>query len=161
MGKNYVERTKEEMDALLIEKYKFRLVRLEGTAEYVYQRDGVQIPYSIRVYSSVDVRTGRTRDCGDDAIRVVMVHQATGKAKKIMGEKANASTGTRINRTKNAMVNLEKRVRQYMLMGTFYRCEKCGGLMAVRTNKSNGEKFLGCLDYPECNGTRPAPAFVG
>lgn len=159
MGKNYVERSKEELDALLIGKYKFRIVRLDGTAEYVYQRDGVQIPYSIRVYSSVDVRTGVTRDCGDDAIRVVMVEQATGKARKIMGEKANASTGTRINRTKNAMVNLEKRVRQYMLMGTFYRCPKCEGLMAVRENKGNGEKFLGCLEYPECKGTRPMPDF--
>lgn len=159
MGRYYVERTKEEMDALLIGKYKFRHVDLHGTAEYVYQRDGVHVPFSVRVYSSVDVRTGHTRDCGDDAIRVVMVDQSTGRATKIMGEARNQKTGTRINRTKGAMDNLEKRVRQYLLMGTKdYTCPKCGGLMAVR--KGPNGKFLGCRAYPECNGTRPAPDFV-
>ncbi len=163
MGKNYVERTKEEMDALLIGKYRFRLVQLSGTAEYVYQRDGVHAPYSVRVYSSVDVRTGRTRDCGDDAIRVVMVDQSTGRPRKIMGEGRTSKAGRRINRTQGAMKNLEERVREYLHMGTTdYLCPRCKSLMAVRRG-GNGP-FLGCTEWKPgnegCSGTRPAPEWV-
>ena len=33
-------------------------------------------------------------------------------------------------------------------------CPLCGGVMVGRTNKSTGERFLGCTRYPECKGTR-------
>lgn len=162
MGRNYVERTKNEMDELLVGKYRFRLINLSGVAEYVYQREGVHVPYSVRIYSSVDVRTGRTRDCGDDAIRVVMVNRS-GHPLKVMGEKRNTKIGTRINRTKGALDNLEKRVRQYLTMGTpDYLCPQCKSLMAVRRG-GNGP-FLGCTEWKSgnegCSGTRQAPEWV-
>jgi ssDNA-binding Zn-finger/Zn-ribbon topoisomerase 1 len=33
-------------------------------------------------------------------------------------------------------------------------CPKCGGMMAVRTRKSDGKQFYGCRMFPACNGTR-------
>jgi hypothetical protein len=29
-------------------------------------------------------------------------------------------------------------------------CPICGGRLVLRTNKSNGEQFWGCHDYPKC-----------
>ncbi len=36
-------------------------------------------------------------------------------------------------------------------------CPLCGSVMAGRTNRSTGERFLGCSRYPQCKGTRPLP----
>lgn len=33
-------------------------------------------------------------------------------------------------------------------------CPDCGADMALRTNKSNGNKFYGCKKFPNCRGTR-------
>jgi restriction system protein len=36
-------------------------------------------------------------------------------------------------------------------------CPRCGNSLVERTNKSTGERFLGCKRYPRCKGTRPVP----
>ncbi len=33
-------------------------------------------------------------------------------------------------------------------------CPACGGGMVKRTNRRNGQFFMGCSQYPRCNGTR-------
>jgi ssDNA-binding Zn-finger/Zn-ribbon topoisomerase 1 len=33
-------------------------------------------------------------------------------------------------------------------------CPECGGPMVSRANKSTGQRFWGCADYPKCTGTR-------
>lgn len=33
-------------------------------------------------------------------------------------------------------------------------CPECGGPMVSRANKTTGQRFWGCADYPKCNGTR-------
>ena len=33
-------------------------------------------------------------------------------------------------------------------------CPECNGAMAIRTNRTNGNKFYGCKKYPNCKGTR-------
>lgn len=35
-----------------------------------------------------------------------------------------------------------------------YKCPDCGSDMRLRTNRSNGDKFWGCVKYPNCRGTR-------
>lgn len=37
-------------------------------------------------------------------------------------------------------------------------CPDCGEPMTERTNRSTGESFWGCPDYPKCRGTRPLDA---
>src|SRR5574341_1981690 len=36
-------------------------------------------------------------------------------------------------------------------------CDECWSDMVVRTNRTTGEKFLGCSRYPECLHTEPLP----
>ena len=33
-------------------------------------------------------------------------------------------------------------------------CPECGGPMTSRANKSSGQRFWGCNDFPTCRGTR-------
>ena len=33
-------------------------------------------------------------------------------------------------------------------------CPECGGPMASRANKTTGQRFWGCKNYPTCRGTR-------
>lgn len=33
-------------------------------------------------------------------------------------------------------------------------CPDCGGEMALRSNRNNGQKFYGCRKFPACRGTR-------
>jgi restriction system protein len=35
------------------------------------------------------------------------------------------------------------------------RCPNCGADLVVRTNSSNGNRFLGCSHYPNCKFTKP------
>jgi predicted RNA-binding Zn-ribbon protein involved in translation (DUF1610 family) len=34
-------------------------------------------------------------------------------------------------------------------------CPRCGKIMIVKTNRSDGSKFYGCPSFPSCRGTRP------
>lgn len=45
---------------------------------------------------------------------------------------------------------------------TIWDCPKCGkGKLVHRTNRSTGEKFLGCSDYPNCKYTQKEEASDG
>ncbi len=34
------------------------------------------------------------------------------------------------------------------------KCPDCDGPMVSRANKTTGQRFWGCKDYPKCHGTR-------
>lgn len=38
-------------------------------------------------------------------------------------------------------------------------CPECGGPMVSRQNKSTGQRFWGCKDFPKCTGTRDTDGF--
>ena len=154
MASRYREITHTAMAAHL-ESIGFFPLNLNGCVEYVWQRNveskqGKQYPYAVRVYSSVDKRTGLTRDCGSDAIRVVLMDLKTGRALKLKSGKGKA--GQRIYRTQNALPTLTERCREYFSKVIHDGCPKCGSVMAERGGR-NG-KFLGCTKYPACNGTK-------
>lgn len=33
-------------------------------------------------------------------------------------------------------------------------CPKCGAKMVLRSRRSDGERFWGCFDFPDCKGSR-------
>lgn len=153
-GSRYVPISETEMRDLLETQMGFEQIRLDGTIELVFQRQvssksGKTFPYAVRVYSSIAY--GGSRECGEDAIRVVLVDLETGRAMKVLGE-GKGKAGKRIYRTKSAMTNLRERCRDYFRHVFSHSCPKCGKVMAVRTGR-NG-KFLGCSNYPECDGTK-------
>lgn len=41
------------------------------------------------------------------------------------------------------------------------KCPKCGSPMQERYNKSSGEMFYGCTQFPDCRGTRQANGSSG
>lgn len=38
---------------------------------------------------------------------------------------------------------------------TIWDCPQCGGKLVKRKNRSTGESFLGCDNYPKCKYTQP------
>ena len=164
-GRGYVERTKDEFDDLLVERLGFEAVIPKGNkiTEITYERLSADGLYKVIVFSSLQRGINRTRDCGNDAIRVLMWNVKAERPMKIMGEGRQSKAGKRINRTQGAMRNLERRVKQYLNLGSpKYRCEICGSVMAVRN--WDGEKKLACTNRLDantwCKGRRPAPEWI-
>lgn len=127
-----------EMDLFLKEKG-FSAITLQGTTEKVYGKL-VAKDICLRVYSSIE--SGTSRECGEDAIRVVLAsRQKTGI--KIVG------SSRRVNRTKNWRDNLQKRLDSWFeMLGP--ACPKCSATMVDR-NGAYGD-FWGCSNFPECKG---------
>lgn len=82
----FVTLTKEQFEAALPEGY--HVVDVARTWEVVYQIHTGWRKVGVRIYSTVDKRTGVTRDKGEDAIRVVYwdvsFDRPIGKGKKIL-----------------------------------------------------------------------------
>jgi len=163
MGTRYVPISEEEMNALLVDKLGFEDVthRVEAK-ERVFERqvvskNGVEFPFAVRVYSTIEF--GGSRGCGEDAIRVVLIdleeENPKFRFKKVLGE-GKGKAGRRIHRTKNAMKNLEERIKDYFRHIILNQCPKCGSLMAIRERRADGKKFLSCTKWhtTKCNGSR-------
>ena len=127
----------------------FTEVRLPRTQEYVYERAITNGPrpsdrFKVRVFSSVDVYTGVTREIGSDAIRVMLFD--TERQRGILDL-------PRVCRTENALANTKARARTAWgyVMDANHHCS-CGSLMITRKGK-RGE-FLGCTSFPECREVR-------
>lgn len=73
--------------------------------EYVYQGTTENPNVGIRVYSSVDIRTNKTRDLGSDAVRVIfwdiINDRPLGKGKRIYRVESKTNIGDRIARRIN------------------------------------------------------------
>lgn len=131
----------------------FDEVALPGSMEHVYQRaittkDGSPSRFVVRICSSVHMDTGTTRDCGEDAIRILLIDtdlkDRTGRHKIVQD--------WRTFRTENALRNMRERARDAFSYAIANRCD-CGAVMVERKGKTG--PFMGCTDYPNCKQTRP------
>lgn len=143
MGKNYVEYTSQDV-ACALGPIGFQKAKPTNDCwEEVYFRDvvgasGKEYPYYVKVYTSVDLRTGTTRDCGADAIRVCLMDKVTGWAVK--------SAEKRVYRTKSAMENMVDRVRElFKFVFESQKCPKCGAIMVER--QSSKGSFMACSHW--------------
>ncbi len=141
----YTRITETEMDNIFLENG-FEAIDIPGTKEKVYQfefntKSGER--FALRIYSSIDLRTGDSRGCGNDAIRVMVMW-------KNGNEWTRIGSTRRVNRIQTWKKNLENQLNSWtsMLEG---KCEDCGAPLSKRRGK-HGE-FLGCARYPECNYT--------
>lgn len=153
MTSRYVPINKQDMDDLLIEQMGFQIVNIAGTYEYVYERQvetkaGFKHPYSVRVYSSVDMHSGWTRENGTDAIRLVLWD--------MNHDEPIHAAEKRVYRTKGAKNNLRERARDLFreVMDPNHHCPCCNAHMVVR--KGRNGNFLGCVEFRHtgCKGTR-------
>ena len=94
----FVVITKEEFEANLPDG--FEEVSDDRIGEYVYQIDTHAESVAVRIYSTVDKRTNRTRDIGTDAIRVVFWdcrnNRPIGKGRKILRTEGATSVFDRL-----------------------------------------------------------------
>ncbi len=160
MAANAATITLAQMDELLA-PHSFTTINLAGVREVVFSKaythiliDDVRIPLSLRIYTSIV--DGESRGVGDDAIRInVCTRKKNGTALIIGADK-------RVNRVERWRTNLTARLanwQQELLVGLCPRsCPKCQSLMLLRTSgrRQHYAPFYGCIEYPDCRGTRVA-----
>lgn len=109
------------------------------TQEYVFQRYSERNGklYTLRMYTGISKITDDSRDCGEDAIRLVILCDGV-----YFGE-------GRVNRTTNWHVNMKKRIGTWDQL--FKVCPQCDNLLRIK--KSKYGYFYGCSTYPKCGYT--------
>ena len=141
MPGTYTEISENEMDELLVHELDFSpSYDTDHAKEKIYDHPFVTKSGDdmlIRVYSSIDVRTGKSRESGNDAIRVVLMWKDGSEWRPVGSSK-------RVHRIETWRKNLRKRLSNWrdMVEG---RCEECGAPMKVRSGQHG--KFLGCVRY--------------
>tara|TARA_R100000008_G_C3559081_1_gene155004 strand:+ start:526 stop:1041 length:516 start_codon:yes stop_codon:yes gene_type:complete len=124
-----------------------RVIKHENPEDFMKALKGDDFRYSIRIFSSVDRRTKKTREIGSDAIRVTLYDLK--KDRPVKAER-------RVNRTVNAFSNMKERARElwkYVADGE-HICPKCESLLVKRTAKRSKKDFMGCSSYPACTHTQ-------
>jgi len=121
----------------------------------------------VRVYTSLARGADAVRDCGEDAVRLVLgayipglgnipVFKPLAKSRRIYRTAPKGSDEERVaaflERFKEA---LRDSYRAALHAPTCPSCKLAP--MAERSTKDGGRKFLGCVRFPECRGTRPLP----
>lgn len=114
----------------------------------------------VRVFTSLATDDLVVRDCGDDAIRIVLV-APTPEGNRPVGESIKMlRTAPRelgaAERERAFLDRFRSKLREaYALARAVPCCPDCGRAMAKRTARATSSEFFGCIAYPECRGTRP------
>lgn len=137
----YTQITYQEFQQIMTEQgFKENGFNIAG--EYVFDKhveyNGVW--FYIRVYSSVDKRTNKTRDVGTDAIRVILL---TEDGKTLRGNKW-------VNRVETWKENLQKRLDNWINVTEL--CPQCG--FPLRNRQGKYGAFIGCSMFPKCGYTK-------
>jgi hypothetical protein len=111
---------------------------------------------AIVVYTTLPVGGDRARDCGADAVRIVIgVDHGKGRFHLLAKPRKLLRTAPRgaEDRVGVFLERLTEALREaYARVNVTDPCPDCGGLMVVRSSSKG--KFLGCVDFPRCRGTR-------
>lgn len=138
--------TKKEFEQCLHETFLyFEEVKYDWTNEIVYEAESKNGNFIIRCFSSLDRRTGELRDKGSDAIRLVVLHEETGRP--VVKEKRTNRIKTWCKNLKQKIENIKNRKDEIKI------CSECGSVMVIRENSDSGNKFWGCTSYPDCSNT--------
>jgi len=103
-------------------------------------------PYTIRVFSSIP-SGGVSRECGKDAIRVIITTVVDGEDKGI-------KKFPRVTRQANWRKYLKLRVMEaFTYISTIKACSLCNSPLVLRTVKATNKEFYGCTRFPLCKYT--------
>lgn len=92
----------------------------------------------LKVYSTIDKETGRSRDTGEDSIKIVVARESTLKPVR--------PKFTHTYRLDTWRTNFQKRISEALVsLGNNMKCG-CGADMVLKRN-NRGENFLGCSEY--------------
>lgn len=147
-SKKYEEISLEDfVDFLSKLPYDFVQATDHPSKEVVFESNVILEDYSditLRVFSSIDTRTGKSRKKGADAIRTVIWHR--GSNRPIGGRTRTHRIKTWRKNLKKKIVSLVEETNEYII-----QCPECGGWLVERDGKYG--KFLGCSNYPDCDHT--------
>jgi hypothetical protein len=113
----------------------------------------------VRVYTSLALGASEARDCGKDAVRIVVGVDTPERFRPL-------EEGQKILRTAPAAA--EDRVGVFLerlrleIRAAYGRareiptCPACGRAMALRSRKDGSGSFYGCIGFPVCRVTRAA-----
>lgn len=146
-SRDYVEISQEEFEEFLEElPWDFEHVNYEWTQEHIYEMYSEKKTKAIRIYSSIDKRSGSGRDKGSDAIRTVLLHKVE------FPDGGSAWRPLRSEKRTNRIGTWRKNLRQKIenIIGSkdeLKRCSECGRLMIIQRTKDESNKFWGCTGY--------------
>ncbi len=109
----------------------------------------------VRVYTSLAIGAAEARDCGEDAVRIVVGVETPERFRPLEGSQKILRTAPRgdLDRVGTFLGRLREQLRAaYGRAKAIPACPDCGRAMALRESK-HGE-FYGCTGYPECKTTR-------
>jgi len=116
----------------------------------------------VRVYTSLGIGRLAVRECGRDAVRIVVGASPDDRPGlfRLLGDKKRiyrtAPKGEHDARVSAFLERLKAAIREgYRQALHTPVCPACGHPMAIRKNKKDGNKFYGCTEFPQCKGTRP------
>ena len=103
----FVTLTKEQFEKEVLAS-NFRIIEDAKAKEVIYHVETTRDDVAVRIYSTVDIRTGQTRDKGTDAIRVVYWdlknNRPIGKGKKILRVETKTTIQARIQARINEFI---------------------------------------------------------
>ena len=136
---NYIAISRKQFEDFLEE---FTIIDDSFSKEIIYEKITSNPKLGLRIYSSIDVRSGETRDSGEDAIRCVLFDNISGKP---------IDKAKRTNRTEHWKDRLKEKLDILNLeVKDIKTCSVCKSAMVLR--KSPKGEFYGCLSYPNCKG---------
>lgn len=119
---------------------------------------------TVRVYTTLSAGQSVARDCGEDAVRIVVGGTV---AKDGVPRFRSVTEPRKMLRTAPQSLEHHARVRTFLdrltealreAYGVAIRvpmCPLCNGVMSERQTRDKSRRFYGCLDFPDCKGTRP------
>ncbi len=131
--------TREHFEKALPGKAKLSEEKTRYAGELIYEIPLNEV--SIFIYSSIS-KSGLSRGVGEDAIRVTLVDNVSGKA---VGSK-------RVYRVPGWSQRMRERIVWFTAnKDRVKRCPKCRAVMIRRIGKYGD--FYGCLNFPQCKYT--------
>jgi len=142
----YTPITLDEFTTTMMEKG-FGKFDYPRAREVVFSRE-LDSRFSIIIFSSITPCNGVSRERGSDAIRVAMYDTENSCVIKL-GKRVN-----RVGTPEDVISRTLERARDVYRHWKSNRCPKCNSPMQPRTRRHDKKKFLGCINFPDCRGTK-------
>lgn len=113
----------------------------------------------VRVYTSLAKGAAEVRDCGEDAVRLIVGVDSPERFRPLEESVKILRTAPQgaVDRVAVFLARLREAIRQaYRRAKAIPCCPDCGRAMALRSTRDGSRQFYGCLGYPACKGTRSA-----
>jgi hypothetical protein len=112
----------------------------------------------LKIYTSLGAGDNSVRDCGKDAVRIVIGTLVENDRFKPLDKSRRiyrtAPKGNHDNRVKAFLDRLTQALREeYKKAKSHPTCFDCGRPMQLRENSKTKHKFWGCSGYPSCKKT--------